>query len=142
MSDQSTFGRLQTYLVLGAIASADFAQAAPFKSTVGARRAKLYDPKLRIRDNEADFATFTTEMKATLLKGGFDPVFVDAINWNNFLRAGVWEALKTLNDQFLVLSEYTGTDCPCIDGLVAYARSQEIAVEARRLAARQDRDKS
>jgi len=133
--DQDLIGRVQVYLLLGAIASADFANAKPFKATVGERRKNLYRADLDIEHKQADFEYFVDQTSTTLKNGGFNDDFIGMINWSAFRQKEVWAALKTINDKLAVIAEYQGTDCPCISDLVEYAQSLEVTAEAKRLRA-------
>src|SRR5215471_19348111 len=105
-------GRHQIYLVLAALASRDFATQEEFKDSVGKRRKAMYADGMDVENKDEDFETFKEQAKIHLGKGHFSQEFIDSINWGNFRNAGVWKALKTLNDSLQIVAEYTGPECP------------------------------
>jgi hypothetical protein len=125
-------GRQQIYLVLGALASRDFATQAKFKKTVGKRRKVMYAEGMDVENKDQDFNTFVEQAKMHLSKGHFSHEFIESINWLNFRNRGVWNALKTINDWLQIVTEYEGPDCPCITELVDYAVSLEKKESAAR----------
>jgi len=134
MVENVLMGRHQIYLALAALASRDFATQSEFKDSVGARRNVMYAAGMDVEKNDADFQKFRDQAKIHLSKGHFSQDFIDEINWTNFRKPGVWNALKTINDSLQIVAEYTGPDCPCITELVdhaIYLEQEESAARAK-----------
>jgi len=108
-------GRVQSFLVLGALASADLAAVFP---AVAKSRQELYP------DSGFDADKFIARAKLALCRSGFSTEFVEAIRWDNFDEPS-WRALKSLSEQLQMLPLYEGTDCPCYTELVQKARDME-----------------
>jgi hypothetical protein len=132
---QTLVGRLQMYLVLGALANTDVVQTPVFKenSTVGEGRDIMFRDGMDIRNNEEDFKTFKNRAMLALTRGGFSQEFIDAVNWGNFQGEGVWAALKLINEKLQLLDViYDGTDCPCLSVLTRIAVVLEKEMESTR----------
>jgi hypothetical protein len=128
MGDPTTEGRLQMYLVLGALACADMERMEAFiihgQAIQG--RKEMYE-----RDT-FDQTAFTDRARTALRSAGFSAGFVEAIQWSNFTE-DVWKALKVLRKNLVLLEDtYDAPDCPCMSVLVAQAIAIENQLEPLR----------
>src|SRR5215470_16623982 len=106
-------GRLQMYLVLGALACADMEQMAAFKKHGAAIKGRK-----EMFETPYDFDKFTKRAQLALKNAGFTPDFIAVINWELF-DASVWAALVILRNKLILMDEpYDAPDCPCMNVIV------------------------
>jgi len=109
-------GRLQMYLVLGALACADMEQMQAFKT-----HGKAIAGRKEMFETPFDFDKFTKRAQLALHNAGFTDNFISLINWENF-DASVWAALSILRSRLLLMDEaYDAPDCPCMNVIVEEA---------------------
>src|SRR5215470_16900630 len=115
-------GRLQMYLVLGALACADMEQMKAFKDHGAAIKGRK-----EMFETPYDFDKFTKRAQLALKNAGFSANFIALINWENF-DASVWGALSILRSRLILMDEpYDAPDCPCMNIIVEEAIELEKA---------------
>src|SRR5262245_33980153 len=102
----TTEGRLQMYLVLGALACGDLEDIQAFRDHQQAinGRNEMY----------TSHESFRARAPIALTNAGFSPNFVGAIQWDNFTPE-IFNALSAVRSQLrLFATNYDAPDCPCI----------------------------